>query len=447
MRRAWRTLRGLLNIGVTTLFRSNQPPQPLSTGFSRHFGTGWRHLAALLAALGLVLIGYQTMKNVYGLSHPVAAVLACAQAAPLLLAVTRPLPAWWAMTAADVAATPVLLHALELHTTAAAWPSGWPWPVQAILGQLAVLLLLVPRERGSTLVAVWVILTGLSFGLAWSYPKYNDSSDWALVGFGSAILVVGWALRNRRWAERRLFEQQLAGQAERARIALLEERARIARELHDVVAHHMSVIAVQAGSAPYRIAGLPGGADAEFGSIAGTAREALTEMRRLLGVLRSEDDDGGIAPQPGVDRIPELVQAAARAGIPTRLRIDGAVGDGRGLAPGVELTVFRIVQESLANVVRHAPGARAGVEIAADAAQLSIVIVNDPPGSASTDSAAPESTATRPEALESSGTGHGLIGMRERIRLVGGTLEAEALPDGGFRVAARIPLPAEDAVR
>ncbi|HEY3869037.1 MAG TPA: sensor histidine kinase [Actinocrinis sp.] len=394
----------------------------------------------MLLIVGLLFwLGDNSLTHMYGLSSPIAAALACAQAAPLLLAVTRPLPAWWILTAANVIATPFLLHALDVHSGSAQGPPGWPWPLEVVLGQYVVLIILVTRERTATLVAVWLVLAGLSYGLAWSYQRYNDSSDTLLMGFGSLFMVVGWSQRNRRWAERRLFDQQLEGQAERARIALLEERARIARELHDVVAHHMSVIAVQADSAPYRIEGLPGGAHAEFGSIAGTAREALTEMRRLLGVLRSEDDDGGVTPQPGVDRIPELVEAAAQAGIPTWLRIDGAVDGVRGLA-GVELAVFRIVQESLANVVRHAPGTRARVEIAVDPVQLTILVVNGPPGSADV-----EAAATRSKALETGGTGHGLIGMRERIRLVGGALEAGATPDGGFRVSARIPLPAEDA--
>ncbi|WP_245737883.1 sensor histidine kinase, partial [Streptomyces sparsogenes] len=207
-------------------------------------------------------------------------------------------------------------------------------------------------------------------------------------------------------------------------------RARIARELHDVVAHHMSVITVQADSAPYRIGGLPPEAEREFGTIAATARESLAEMRRLLGVLRSEDTRGERAPQPGLDRVPQLVEATVRAGIPTKLSIAKDVAALGPLPQAVDLSAYRIVQEALANVVRHAPGAPTNVSIlaSADRTGLTVLVVNGPAGGTS-----------RPP-LETTGTGHGLVGMRERVRLVGGTLDTGPLPDGGFRLAARLPL-------
>ncbi|MFD7418269.1 sensor histidine kinase, partial [Kitasatospora purpeofusca] len=206
---------------------------------------------------------------------------------------------------------------------------------------------------------------------------------------------------------------------------LLEERTRIARELHDVVAHHMSVITVQADSAPYRISGLSEPAQEEFASIAAAARESLGEMRRLLSVLRSDGTEGDRAPQPGLDRLQQLVEATVRAGLPAELSLAAELGE---VPPAVDLSAYRIVQEALANVVRHAPGARTQVSVRAAAGHLNVLVVNGP---------APKPAAP----LESAGTGHGLVGMRERVRLTGGTLDTGPLPDGGFRVAARMPLP------
>lgn len=257
------------------------------------------------------------------------------------------------MAAADLAAAPALLHAPGLPG------NSWPWPPAVLVGQLVVLAALTRRGRPATLIGVWAALTGCGYALAAAAPQDSDGTDTFLAVLSGAMLLVGWLVRERAAAQRRLVQQQLAGQAERARLTLLEERARIARELHDVVAHHMSLITVQADSARYRIGGLPPEAGPEFDAIAATARAALVEMRRLLGVLRSEDGtDPELAPQPGLDRLPELADAAARAGVPVELHLDAALGESELLFPAVELVAFRIVQEGLANVMRHAPGAR-----------------------------------------------------------------------------------------
>ncbi len=170
-------------------------------------------------------------------------------------------------------------------------------------------------------------------------------------------------------------EQETISEAERSRRTLLEERARIARELHDVVAHHMSVITVQADSAPYRIPELPEAAREEFGSIAASARESLAEMRRLLSVLRSDGGEGERAPQPGLDRLQQLVEATVRAGVPAELRLAADLGD---VPQAVDLSAYRIVQEALANVVRHAPGAATRVSVRADGEWLTVLVVNGP---------------------------------------------------------------------
>ncbi len=238
------------------------------------------------------------------------------------------------------------------------------------------------------------------------------------------VLVVTGALRERGDAQRRLVVQETISEAERAQRTVLEERARIARELHDVVAHHMSLITVQADSAPYRIEGLPDAAREEFGAIAAGARESLTEMRRLLTVLRSEGTESELTPQPGLDRVQQLVEATVRAGVPVELAL-GVPDD--PVPQAVDLSAYRIVQEALANVVRHAPGAPTRVSVTSDGTDLTVLVVNLP-------------AEERTSPLETTGTGHGLVGMRERVRLTGGTLDTGPLPDGGFRVAARLPL-------
>jgi len=302
----------------------------------------WPRIAALVLAAGLTALNVRTMAHLYGVDPELALALALPQNAPLPLAVTRPLPAWCAMTAADLAAAPVLLHAPGLTG------NSWPWPPAVLVGQLAVLAALTRRERPVALVAVWAALTGSGYALAAAAPQDSDGTDTFLAVFGGVVLLVGWMARERAATQRRMVQQQLAGQAERARLTLLEERARIARELHDVVAHHMSLITVQADSAPYRIGGLPEEAGPEFGAIAATAREALVEMRRLLGVLRGADgDDPELAPQPGLARLPELADAAAR-------------GRRLGRAPGVEGDRQRAAQHQRAHPLRVARGVHLG---------------------------------------------------------------------------------------
>ncbi|WP_431981700.1 sensor histidine kinase [Streptomyces qinglanensis] len=387
--------------------------------------------------LVLLPVTAQVLSHDFAVPGGWAGALSVAQTAPLILAVTRPLPAWWIVFGADLAGALVLLVTSE--------GSGrpWPWPPMVIVGCLVLYLALALRESRRTLLAVWLVTVSASLALGFAAPERSEGTNILLIVLTGAVLLLGASLRERAEAQRRLAEQEHISEAERAQRTLLEERARIARELHDVVAHHMSVITVQADSAPYRIAEMPQEAREEFSSIAAAARESLAEMRRLLGVLRSESARGERAPQPGLERLEQLVEATVRAGVPTELSLSSpgaaggaGTGDGAGaagadsaVAPAVTLSAYRIVQEALANVVRHAPGARTRVSVSVpDEGWLSVLVVNG---------ASPEPDAAP---LETTGTGHGLVGMRERVRLVGGSLQAGALPDGGFRVAARLPL-------
>lgn len=377
------------------------------------------YVVAFAAVAALLPVTINVLTNSYGLHGALAGALATAQTAPLLLAVTRPLQAWWIVYGADVLGAVALMGADRTEGLA------WPWPPMVVVGYLLLMAFVGLREPRRTLVAVWLATgaAGLVFELL--SQTLSDGVHVLLFVLTGVVLVVAGALRERGDAQRRLVAQETISESERSRRTLLEERTRIARELHDVVAHHMSVITVQADSAPYRIEGLPPAAHEEFAAIAAGARESLNEMRRLLTVLRSEGTEGELTPQPGLSRVQQLVEAAVRAGVPAELAMSLPAD---ALPQSVDLSAYRIVQEALSNVVRHAPGASTKVSITSDGTALTLLVVNGP--------------ADGPAApLESHpGTGHGLVGMRERVRLTGGELDTGALPDGGFRVAARLPL-------
>lgn len=413
-------------------------PRALLAGASRRWVRMLPWAVAFVLCVVLLPTTIVVLTADYGLNGGVASALAVAQSAPLLLAVVRPLHAWYVVFAADVAGALALLGVdFEQRLL-------WPFPPMELVGYVALCLALGLRERRRTLVLVWLATAGANVGLGFAAPHGSGAKELLFTILGGVALLLGGVLRERSEVQRRLVEQETISEAERGRRTLLEERARIARELHDVVAHHMSVITVQADTAEYRLATLPPDVREEFTSIAATARESLGEMRRLLGVLRNEEAHGELVPQPGLAQIGQLVEATARTGGP----VDFTPCDAE-VPEAVGLSAYRIVQEALANVVRHAPGAATHVSLSVSrpaddghggeqpaggrgGERLTVLVVNDPP---------PEPPAGP---LEVGGTGHGLVGMRERVRLVGGTLDAGPLPDGGFRIAAQLPLTEED---
>jgi signal transduction histidine kinase len=203
--------------------------------------------------------------------------------------------------------------------------------------------------------------------------------------------------------------------------AAAQERARIARELHDVVAHHVSMVAVQAETARLTTEGMPPEGRDRLAAIGDTARDALTEMRRLLGVMRTDvPGEAELAPQPGLARLEELLDDARAAGTDVRLRVDG---DPVALPPGVDLTAYRVVQEALTNARRHAPGAAVEVDIHYRDESLRVRVRDDGPGPSGTGDG-----------------GHGLVGMHERVAMVGGTLRVGPGEGGGFAVQADLPI-------
>jgi signal transduction histidine kinase len=217
-------------------------------------------------------------------------------------------------------------------------------------------------------------------------------------------------------------------QAAEAHRVVIEERARIARELHDVVAHRVSLMTVQAGAARAVAAEDPEGALRAMGAVEEAGRQALDELRHLLGVLRPETDPDGLGPQPGLADLPRLVEQTRAAGLDVSLAADGVAG---GLPARVDLFAYRIVQEALTNVLKHAgPGARTEVRLGTDRRGIVIEVLDDGRGATVLPGPGPEGTGAR---------GHGVVGMRERARLLGGTLEAGPRPGGGFRVVAHPP--------
>jgi signal transduction histidine kinase len=281
----------------------------------------------------------------------------------------------------------------------------------------------------------WVSVAGLvvaELGLAavWLTPAMLERSTFLLF---MGLIAVAWVLGHfvgdrqvytaqleERTAELEQAREELAGRA------VTEERLRLARELHDVVAHAMSVIAVQSGVGAHIANTQPKEAAKALGAIEATSRAALEELRRLLGVLRQADGpQGDLAPVPGLADLEGLLAELAKAGLAVKLRVNGTRPP---LPAGVDLSAYRIVQEALTNVVKHAGSARAQVVIGYGDQDVTVEVTDDGRGAVTSVSDG------------RAGTGHGLIGMRERVAAFGGDLEVGPGPDGGFRVAARLPL-------
>jgi signal transduction histidine kinase len=377
------------------------------------WGHGWffRYGVPLgvLALIGLAAANYQYLRDTRGLHEATALLLSAGAVVPVALAVRRPLMGFR-----------VAYPMLFLGTVYARDSESWPWAPVQIAGFLFVMLMVAFFE--DIAVAVWA--TGLSVAVPFVYT--DQANAFGVAVLLTVVVLLGDILSRRRQARQALAEQTELTELERARRAVLEERTRIAREMHDVVAHHMSMIAVQAETAPFRMPDLSEPVRVELAGIATAARTALTDMRRLLGVLRADDAEALRAPQPGLADVPELAETARRAGVEVALELPA--GDPGGREPvreAVGLAAYRIVQEALANAARHAPGGPVHIDGRVVGDRLELSIANGPP------------TA---EATPRPGAGLGLVGMRERAELLSGTLTAGPDADGGYRVVATLPL-------
>jgi signal transduction histidine kinase len=315
--------------------------------------------------------------------------------------------------------------------------------IQVLLGlrpiatDVAILILLYTLAAYcSRRVSVWGLaacLAGSTVGIArWTTASGRSVLDWLTVGavlFAAPALlawVLGDSMRYRRAYYASLEDRAARLERERdaqARVAAVAERARIARELHDVIAHNVSVMVVQADGASYTLGTDPVRAKEALAAISATGRQALAEMRRLLGVLRREDEGTGSqrAPQPGIGELGELLDQARMAGLPVSFSVEGVP---QPLPGGAALTAYRIVQESLTNTRKHAgPVASASVVLRYSTDALVLAISDDGQGAAAPD-----------------GAGHGLTGMRERVAVYGGSVAAGPRARGGFEVVATLPL-------
>lgn len=346
-----------------------------------------------------------------------AVLAALASSAALVAGMIRPVGAWWAATALSAATVLVTEPVMSPDRL-------FPWSIMSMVlqgGALFLLALRVPLRRAVGALAI-TLLTGLALTLH-TTQRHNFDLDRSAPVFIVA-LALGTALRSLRLARKDLVVQAELTAEERARRTLLEERGRIARELHDVVAHHMSVISIQAQVAPHLVEHPTDELRENLTGIRENALEALAELRRVLGVLRSEDAPSSSArhaPQPGLDGLDGLLATVRSAGLAVSL---STTGDPRPLPPGVELSAYRIVQEALSNVMRHAPGASAEVAIGHRPSGVTVRVVNSRPD--------------RP-AGPSPGVRHGLLGMRERTAMLGGELATGPTPDGGWEVTAILP--------
>ena len=363
------------------------------------FGTGisWltdqhvRHGGAAVNAGAVVLIAFVT-------------------SAPLVLRTRFPLTAW-AASALSIVGTDVLLPPHALVSSAYS-------PSSAVVYELCMYAVTVRCRPRITIAAAVATLLGAAI-INW--PSL------AAAFFLTAIpLLLGTVVRTWRSGQRKLAEQEQRHSGERV---LFEERQRIARELHDVVAHHMSVIAIQAEAAPYKTAAPPPELVECFGEIRASALTGLTELRRVLGVLRTDRPD--TAPAPGLGDLNALLESARGGGLAVTASISG---NPAALPEGVDLSAYRIAQEALSNAMRHAPGSQVAVRVSYRDNHVGLDIRNGP-----------RSRATDPATTAVSGDrgGHGIIGMRERVAMLGGSLHAGPTEDGGFHVIAILPINAD----
>ncbi|MFC7307397.1 sensor histidine kinase [Streptomyces monticola] len=319
---------------------------------------------------------------------------------------------------------------LSVHAVWLVYVTAGYWPVVNSFGPMLAVYT-VASLRGPRLsvacaglmAAVW-IYAGVVSGTG-SMPAVIGQ---ALV-FPAVIWRFGYVARRSAELARQLRKEQ----AERAKREVAEERGRIARELHDVVAHHMSVISVQAGLASFVFESDKDTARGALSTISGTSAEALEELRRMLRLLRAEDgDDAPDAPMPGLGRLGEMVERVGAGGLPVELRVEGTP---RPLAPGVDLCAYRVVQEALTNVLKHARSAtRAEVELRYGQDHVTVSVTDDGEG-------------VIPDRVQGGG-GHGLIGMRERAKLYGGTISIGPRgKNGGFAVRLDLPTSARSVRR
>ncbi|MGN5237674.1 sensor histidine kinase [Rhodococcus sp. SJ-3] len=364
----------------------------------------WMIVVVPAAAIFLFVVLLHTLTSDTTMPDRSATIFALLQATALVSTAFRPWAGWSLSFAATLGATVVVGDGL--------------WVDAMINSHFVVLAAAGVRISPRSAVAMWCALAAATVALAVMGSAAGEAVETLVLA--AVVLVAAGAIRAAVHARRTLAVERDAAEHDRERAAVLSERARIARELHDVVAHHMSVVAIQAQAARYRVTDPPPELTAGLDAIHSSATEALTEMRRILGVLRSGSDE--MTPSPRLADLPRLLDGVRDGGVDVR---DQVVGDLRELPAGVELSAYRIVQEAVSNAVRHAPGATIDVCLAYGSDGLRLRIHNGP---------------AREPVRVVSGAGQGMIGMRERVAALGGRLETGPEPEGGFVVETVLPI-------
>jgi signal transduction histidine kinase len=391
-------LRSLLWVLVTGRDRDLGPPLRWWRGPA---WLGWVLVCAFLTWWGITSF----VAWVWPVNEFFAGLLVVLQVGAPLLSRHRPLTALRVALVATVAAVIVVRpipHPVGLVHS---------WPLDTyLIPLLPVLVTAVARSRSKNVVGIALVPLLVFFGGSiWIGERFGLSVMTGPIVATVFAVVIGYVFGD----SRRVQQESTA-----ERIVLME-RQRIARELHDVIGHHLSMIAVRTDSAPYRLSGLSDSARDEFAELGAAARQALDEARSLIGVLRDDNSEVEHVPQPTIDEIPLLVEQSRTSGAAVQLT---ATGSTSGVPAMVGLAAYRIVQESLSNALRHSPGAPVEVQMTAASSEIELSVSNGP-------------GSHRP----SSGDGTGLAGIRERVALVGGSCTAGPSPDGGFRVWARLP--------
>ena len=373
-----------------------------------------RHLDLLIAAVLLVFVEAGVLvKHGAGSGTPwTVAVLGVVALVPLA----------WRHQA------PVLVWAVSGVATLAAMVAHGSPGLLALGPLIALYTVATDCPRRVSLMAGAVSLVGVTLGVA---AVRTSKSPWVAFVFPLVVIAAAWLIGD-NLRVRRVYVAELEAKAARAEAereaeasrAAAQERGRIARELHDVVAHHVSVIAVQAGAARMNADGdVPPETLEGLAAVEAIARQTLTELRQLLGVLRHDGEPPSLTPQPGLDQLDRLVADVRHAGLPVEMAIEG---ERIPIPPGVDLSAYRIIQEALTNVLKHEGPVPTKVIVRFCPHDLELEVADE--------------GGSVPASPQANGHGHGLVGMRERVAMFGGSFEAAPRPEGGFMVAARIPL-------
>lgn len=399
---------------------------PEESGPSKRRSRAWLLLSpefarvmVFAAAVALFCVQVPLAVDVHGISVGVSMVLGLAHVA------AAPLALWFARQAAVLS---IAASSLLMLTVVGSGEGIWPWGVAPMITQVLVIGVLAFVATGPVTAMTLVgSVTASSAIAAAADPDRPIGSSWGNVmlfaGIATMAAALGAVLRQATDIGVDLKREREKSAEAQAQRMVVEEKSRVARELHDVIAHNMSLITVQARSAPHRLPGLAPEASEEFTQIAARAADALAQMRGVLTVLRTEPGQSGLSPAPSVRQVPDLVASVRGAGqdvaLSWELPDDAAVGDDVGAS------AYRIIQEALSNVRRHAPSTRADLSVTVEGDEL-VARIDNP---------LPEQGLGEPTVA-----GHGLVGMRERAAAVSGRITVGVSEPGHFTVEARLPL-------